>query len=479
MKPRLRVTGFFLCMVFIFLSACVYKSKLPPLAKKEIPGNPILIRNASLFTGERGAPVLEHTDILIDRGKIIDIGTITSPDQCRVIDATGKMVIPGLIDQHVHISSPGNPPWFTFMPDERLYERNLSAFLYAGVTTVFDVGGPSADIEKLAGRMKTEDTINPRILYVGKVFNKKGGHPDYMIRALAPWPFDAMAIRNIMYGITEKDEVGPALADNIAHGSRMTKIMIDQLPFGVPSLDDDLAGEIVLRSKKQGFFTAAHIGSESDMITGLNAGVPLFEHAPYRSSLSNATILRLKESGAAVIPTLGVFEASADFFSQSRKFTDLDKAIIDPNLLEAYTNTPPDAFNFDDPRIEAWVHDLLTFREIKFDTVRRMKAAGIPLIVGTDSPNVATVPGSSMHTEMRLLVEKCGFTPVEALSAATGESGRMIERITGEKGLGRIEKGGLADLIIINADFRKDITRTQDINMVISNGRIVNRNQGL
>ena len=467
--------------VLIFLAAvlaigCVMRSKMPPLAEKRPSGKPVLITNATVFTGGSDRQVLENVNILIEHGRIMQMGMFAPPQiDCERIDGTGKMVIPGLIDHHIHIHSPGSPPGYMLMPDDTLLDRNLSSYLYAGITTVFDMAGPLEDMEALRQRIEAGDRVNPRLFYAGKCLNKKGGHPDYMLRSMIPWPIDSLMISKVMFAVSDEDDAREAIRQNKAHGASLTKVMIDQLPLGIPSLYEDLTAKIVAESEAAELTVGAHIGSESDIITGLNAGVRFFAHAPYRSSLSDATIQRMKASQAVVIPTLVVFENTADFFQNSLQFTTMDKTVLDPNILKAYMEFPPEKLNVSDPRMESWIHDLITYRDIKFDNVRRMKSAGITIIAGTDSPNVATAAGSSLHTELRLLVEKCGFSPEEAVMAATGVSGRWMETLTGTKGLGRVQAGGPADILILNKDFREDIRQTENIYMVIANGKIVDR----
>jgi imidazolonepropionase-like amidohydrolase len=429
-----------------------------------------------VFTGDTDRQILENANILIENGRITQIGMFPPPrTEYEQIDGTGKMVIPGLIDHHIHIHSPGAPPWFPVMPDDTLVDRNLSSYLYAGVTTVFDMAGPLEELEALRQRVEAEDRVNPRLLYAGKCLNVEGGHPDYMLREMIPWPIDTLMIHKIMFSVSDQEDIRDAIEQNKAHGASLTKIMIDQLPLGIPSLYEDLASKIVAESNSAGLTVGAHIGSESDIITGLNGGVRFFAHAPYQSSLSDETIQKMKDSQSVIIPTLVVFDYTAAFFLNSLAFTSMDKAVLDPDILNAYMESTPEKLKVSDPRLEAWVHDLITYRDIKFDNVRRMKAAGVTVIAGTDSPNVATVAGSSLHTELRLLVEKCGFSPEEAVMAATGESGKWMEILTGAKGLGRIQEGGPADLLILNKDFRQDIRQTENIYKIIANGRIVER----
>ncbi len=466
-----------LSTILLMISGCVYSPKLPPLVEKEAETGPILICDADVFTGDPNTAVLEGIDILIEKGRIKAIGHLAVPENgVRVIDGKGKMVIPGLIDAHIHITSPGSAPWDPVLPNDSLIRRNLSSYLYAGITTVYDMAGPLNDLEKLKADIGAEQKIDPRFFYAGKCLTREGGHPDRMLRELIPWPMDSIYISKVCYLINQVSDVAPAISENRAHGATLTKIMVDQIPLGIPSLYEALIRKIVEESEKSGLVVGAHVGSESDLLTGLHSGVTFFAHVPYRSSVSDATIKEMKAKNAVVIPTLVVFENSADFFSNELTFTDLERQIVDPHILESYVNVPEGALTTDDPQLESWVHDVLIYRDMKYDAVRRMKNAGITIIAGSDSPNVGTVAGGSLHTEMRLLVEKCGFTPAEAVAAATSVSGAHLALLTGETGLGRIAEGGPADLVLLNGDFRNDISRTQDIHAVICNGRVVNRN---
>ena len=471
-----RIMSFIFMLILILVAGCVYKSKLPPLCEKLECEKQIFITNVDLFNGDPDQGIMENVNILIENGRIIKIGKFPpSGVDAEIIDGKGKMVIPGLIDAHTHVVSPGSPPWFPVMPGEELIRRNFSSYLYAGITTVYDMGGPLHDLEKIKTDIETEEQINPRFFYAGKMLTQKGGHPERMLKELIPWPVDVMTIGKLVFLIDAPADIAPAIKENKAHGATLTKIMVDQIPFGVPSLREPLIEAIVSESKKTDLMVCAHIGSETDLLTALNSGVRFFAHTPYRSSISDTTTQSMGEKEIVVIPTLVAFDQAADFFADTLSFSDLEKEIIEPNILEAYINIPDGGLEAKDPQFQIWIHELQVHREIKYENVRKMKAAGVTLIAGSDSPNVAAVAGGSLHKEMRLLVEKCGFTPMEAVASATSVSGDILGRITGVRGLGRIVVGGPADLVMLNGDFREDIRRTENIHMVVSNGRIVER----
>jgi imidazolonepropionase-like amidohydrolase len=102
-----------------------------------------------------------------------------------------------------------------------------------------------------------------------------------------------------------------------------------------------------------------------------------------------------------------------------------------------------------------------------------MYRAGVPLIAGTDCLNPFCLPGFSLHTELQLLVD-AGLPPVDALRAATINAARFQGR---ESGMGSIEAGKVADLVLLNADPLDDIANTRDIECVIIRGRLIARKE--
>ena len=105
------------------------------------------------------------------------------------------------------------------------------------------------------------------------------------------------------------------------------------------------------------------------------------------------------------------------------------------------------------------------------EIIRLMRQAGVEIIAGTDVLNPYCFPGFSLHDELALLVE-AGLSPLEALQAATMNAARYQSR---EKELGTVEKGKLADLVLLDANPLENITNTQKINAVIVNGKLINK----
>jgi imidazolonepropionase-like amidohydrolase len=107
----------------------------------------------------------------------------------------------------------------------------------------------------------------------------------------------------------------------------------------------------------------------------------------------------------------------------------------------------------------------------QLDLVGMMRRAGVEFLAGTDTGGPYLFPGFSLHDELALLVQ-AGLTPLEALQAATLNPARFLGR---EKELGTVEKGKLADLVLLDADPLQDITHTRKISAVVLNGRLFDR----
>ena len=460
-----------LIIIMLFtITGCIYKTELPLLTKKIQEQRPILIRNAKLFTGKPDQKKFQNVNILIHNDRIVKISTDKITDRkAQVINAEGKMVIPGLIDAHTHTHMTGAPPSMLVIANP---ERNLSAFLYAGITTVFDLGGPLDKLEDAAKKLQTGQITGPRLYYAGKLLTSKGGHPASTIRMLVPWPLEIFAVSQMVFEIGEGDDVKKMIRENKEHGARFTKAVLDYIPVGSTSLNDKQLSRIVKDSRLKDLQTVVHIGSEKDILKALKAGVRFFVHVPYRSKLSEKTIRIMKQHNAVVSTTLAVFDNLAKLTQDKLIFSKLDKEIADPVILKAYKKQPLADVG---TSFQKWLGAVVNYKDVKFENIRKMKHAGINLIAASDSPNVGSFPGSTLHRELELLVKYCNFTPQEAVAAATYIPGKLYTEMTGQPQLGYLQEGSPADLIILNGDFRKDISQTQNINTLILKGKLIQR----
>lgn len=396
-----------------------------------------------------GAPARAVTSLLVRDGVIVAIdgaGERPEPDageRRTRINLAGAWVIPGLIDTHVHVSR---------FPDPRRGDRILDGALRYGVTGVRDLAGDARALGEMERAIDTGVLQGPTLIYSAlfggpAVFGNGPTSEMSPGRAAgeAPW-----ARR-----IDADTDLRQAVAEARGSGARNIKLYGDLSPRR--------AAAIIREARRQGLMTTAHAtvfpGRPGDLV---EAGIGSLSHAPYlvweavdtvpddygqRIAGPWSTIApdhprllalyrRMAERGVFLDATLYVYKAMKDYA---------------PGRMD--TGWTDAAF--------AWAAQ----------ATRHARAAGVRVTTGTDwfdPPDPGDLPHT--HAELALLVEQAGFTPAQALVAATrdGAAALGIDARTGTLVVGKD-----ADLVVLEADPLADIHNTTKIRFTVRRGVIV------
>jgi imidazolonepropionase-like amidohydrolase/ABC-type multidrug transport system permease subunit len=435
-----------------------------------------LIRDARLFLGD--GTVIEQGSVLVKHGKIAEIYTGPAPDakalKAEAIDAAGKTLIPGLIDVHAHLGSPGG-----YWEDPKEYEkgeafidRELAAYLYSGVTAVKSLGDSTDMILKHRALMRSGEKQGAELFVVGPMFTAEGGHGTeyarFLPEALRP-AFQAQVVRlpkNV-------DEARKMVDDLKALGVDGIKTILE--PGGpahpIPRLDITLLRAVAEQSRADGLPIVCHIGDLRDVEDALDAKVDGIEHSP-RQLLTQALLDRMKSQGVTFDPTLAVTEA---IIATAQGKTDpLDRSLVQqvspPKLLDG-TKKAIASKEFESMRA--------AYRAFPFDlsvTKQNLAAAyrsGVMLVTGTDSGNPQLIHGPAIHRELQLWVE-AGIPNAVALQAATYNGAKLL-RVDNRMGL--IKKGYEANLLLVDGNPLKDISATEHIAAVLFKGEHIARSE--
>jgi imidazolonepropionase-like amidohydrolase len=391
----------------------------------------VLIRNVRVFDGER---VASKTSVLVMNGKIARIApSVSAPAGTPVVDGSGKTLLPGFIDSHTHT-------WGTAL-------RDAAAL---GVTTVLDMftdPKTAADFRRLDGTAAGRETAD---------FRSAG------IRATAPKGHGTeygMAIPTI----TSPGEAQAFVDTRIAEGSDYIKIVYDDgHTYGIKfaTIDKPTMKALVDAAHARKKLAVVHIGDLAGARDAIDVGAKGLVHL-FVDSMPDASFAKLVAARKAfVIPTLSVLE--------SISWGDGGRAIAkDPKLAPYIPAENVQTLERTFPKRSGGPARDLGFA---FETVRQLRAAGVPILAGTDAPNPGTAHGASMHRELELLV-KAGLMPVEALRAATSVPARTFS-LTDR---GRIAEGLRGDLVLVNGDPTADILATRDIAGVWKRGVAIHR----
>lgn len=396
--------------------------------------------------------------IIPDALVIIDGDTITyagprkkfesEPDK-TVIDCSGKTILPGLFDAHIHLGGSSSLGYINI--DER---RKLSAFLYAGVTSFFDLGGVPDWIFALRDAEKLNSLGSPRIFAVGPLFTSPKGHGTEYGVPMAVTPTTEKEARE---GVKKLIEAKP----------ECIKIIYEKGSDRFTSLSYELMEAIIDEAHKNDFPVVTHIITFAQAKDALRAGTDGLAHMVTDQEVSEEFLDEMKQKSVFCIPTLTVFESLSGGMLAITEHQDkpLMTNGVSREIIAALVKTKGMPGMND--RLKAWEKSL----DFAMRNVKKMSEAGIKLAVGTDAGNPAVFFGPSVHREMELMVE-AGISPAEVIEAATRNAAEIVGQ--GER-LGTISEGKLADILIVDGNPLENIQDTQDIFMVIKNGNILDR----
>src|SRR5438270_2787431 len=422
----------------------------------------VTIANVTIIDTTGGPPQL-HRTVTVRKGAIEDIRDSTLPKRKErgvEVNGTGKYLIPGLWDMHVHMVF---GDWFP-----RGKEVTLQLFIANGITGVRDMGGELETLQQWRKEISAGTLIGPRMVMSGPMLD--GPQPRFP---------SSIAIKTPEDGRQAVDDLKQRGADFI----KLQSLIPREAVFAIAD-----------EAKKQGITFVGHVPDSVRASEMSNAGQKSFEHLIgifEGSSPLEDEFLKGGKSEGKFLSTYDPKRAETLFALLAKNQTWQCPTLVwerGGNLLELgdFAHDPRARYvpaywrdvtwkRFTKEILQDNTDDLPTrkrFVDKELEVVHSMHHAGIPFLAGTDTPpGVYVFPGFTLHEELQRFVA-AGFTPVEALQTATLNPAKFLGR---EDQLGTVEKGKLADLVLLEANPLEDIRNTQQIAGVVVNGRYLSR----
>ena len=401
------------------------------------------IVGAKLIDGTGAEPV-DDTVVLILGERIAAVGEFDLPETAEIVDASGKVLMPGLVDLHNHYGG-----------GEEGLRHQFALQLEFGVTTARSLGADDAANVALMHSANAGELPAPRLYTAGRGFS----HPEGM---LAGVPFI-----NKPTSTAEAREMVRELGDEGVH---LVKMWVDgtldgSLALGpLAKITPAIRTAIVQEAAALGLPAVAHIYDEEDVRQLSAAGVRHFVHTVRREPVDDAFTQWAKAQDLTFAPALS---KAQDSWYLAENPGELE----DPGLVKALGDARTAWFRTPERRAEMLANpqgpQLRRVYAHMQRFVKQMQDGGVTIAVGSDSGAGNVAFGWGAHHEMKLLVE-AGLTPLQALTAGTGNGAYVLEGDDAE--FGTIKAGKIADLLLLDADPTQDIANTRRIARVMQGG---------
>ncbi len=434
------------------------------------PGTPppaLALSGATVLDGEGG--VVEDALVVVEDGVIASVGPragASVPEDATLVDLSGRFLVPGLVDTHVHYGQSG---WADGRPDSfdvrdawpyaetvaalRTHpERLHRALLACGITSALDCGGYAWSRRLAADSL--DDPEAPRVRAAGPL--------------LATFVPDILSLpaEHQFVPMLDEDGVRAAVASHAAQGGDAIKVWIVLVDRTLEEVAP-LVHAAGAAAREHGLPLLVHATDLEAARVAVAAGADLLVHSVDDAPVDDAFVEACLASGVAYCPTLVVVDG----------YLRLRDRRVPAGFLERLDEVSP------------WVAERLAARPLEESedladpyaarratmaaNLVRLAEAGVPVVLGTDAGNPLTLHGPSVRDELQAMVD-AGLAPERVIRAATADAARAA----GFPDAGRLRPGARADALVLDEDPRLDVTRLGRPRLVLRGG-VLHRREDL
>ena len=414
--------------------------------------------------------------VIISNKKIAEVGKSSSiyiPANATVIDGTGKYLIPGLVDAHVHFFQSGGlytrPDFFDLRKyhsyDKEIawahehFEDLLRRYLAAGITTVIDPGS-------------TANFLMQRDSFKNKIYAPTIYMTGPLLTTYEPDVFKGLNNDEPFYFMQTEDDARKYVDKELQYKPDFIKIwyIVSRNVDSSAKASSHLVKAVIDEAHKHNLKVAVHATQKTTAQLAVEDGADYLVHSVDDKIIDNDFIQLLKEHHVVLCPTLQVMDNYIKTFSEQYQPTDADKKFAN---LEAL-NSLSDIQHIDDTAVVNAMHKLgerIATRYASADSImavnlKKLVNAGVPIATGTDAGNIGTQHASSFFTEIELM-QHAGMSVPEILQASTINCAKALGK---ENIFGSIEKGKLANMLLLSANPLESLDNWQKTELIINKG---------
>ena len=435
-------------VILLLLVSC--QPAQPPGPSSQIT----VIEGATVIDGVSEAPTEDA--ILVISGDTIQAigkrGSFPIPAGARIVNAAGKVILPGMFSLHGHVGRTEGMESSEENFNRERVQRDANAYLYYGVTHVLSLGHDQELMAEFLAGQRAGTAGGARLYTAGLGFGAKGG-----------WPRNPYVNRP-----TTPEEARAMVQKEAAKHPRVLKIWADNRLGELPDFSPDLYGPVIEEARRHNLRVVAHAFYLEDAKELIRRGVVALAHSILDKEVDEEFLTLAKENRITQVTTLAGHHVNLSYADGAAFLDDPGLPLLFPAIvLETAGSKEYREKLAGNPNMPRWRREYA----IAAKNTAQVAAAGIPIAVGTDSGLPLRFPGLWEHREMELLVQ-AGLTPMEAIQAATVNAARFLGV---DSQYGTLAPGKVADFLVLHADPLADITNSRKIDAVWMNGKPVNR----
>jgi imidazolonepropionase-like amidohydrolase len=385
--------------------------------------------------------IVDHPAIFVEKGRIISIAdarTVKWGSDVEHINLSGKTILPGLIDMHVHLDGPADIGGYRGLEFTDSFwgmtaVGNARSMLDAGFTTVRNVGSSNRNDIGLKQAIENGYAVGPRIVPAGYALGSTGGHCDstFLPPSLEKNEKEegiGDGVEELRYQVRRQRKYGAEVIKVCATGGVFSR----NTEPGQQQVSETELRAIANEAHQWGLKVAAHAHGADGIKAAIRAGIDTIEHASL-----------VDDEGIRLAVQRGTWFSMDIFNTDYTQAEGAKNGVLEDNLRK-------------DREIA----------QIQRDNFRKAHKAGVKLVFASDA---GVMPHGDVGGQFKYMVEY-GMTPMQAIQAATISGAKALGR---EQDLGAIAVGRYADIIAVDGDPLADVRELEDVDVVIKGGELV------
>ncbi|WP_282161930.1 amidohydrolase family protein [Ulvibacterium marinum] len=440
-------------VILLFLSTC---------APEENSAFDLVISNVNLIDGT-GSGLQKNVNIGIKGNRIVAIDAKELVQKAKVIDGSGKFLIPGLFDCHVHTGS---------------YKKDFPKFIHFGVTSIFITGGGicTNSYYKEMRDMGNQDTLPaPKVFHTSQHFTMEGRHP------VKTYGSSRWREGKTVFFLRDTLQIEELVKEVAQHPIQGIKLTIEDGPHPplVERMPQEFINKVQKEADKNGLAVFVHVSDNVELQMAIDANIRNIVHFTgvdldfqrddalvnkiYRDSISWVTTLMLDKSF--------LYPLHPEWIKEQKIQEVYDKSYLMGMEDPGFIFRAKDYVDFMSDYLKTENIELIDVITFQVEDIQELFKNGVNMVLGTDTGNTFVLPGYSLHEEMQLL-EMGGMEPLSIIKMGTLNAATMMKAADS---LGSIETGKIANMVLLDKNPLETIKNTLEINAVIKNGVVQQR----